>query len=382
MGIFDTITYYAIIILVIVVFIGAGIGGYMIYRWKFQKRKKETEDTATYGGYRRVDSKSYVPFEDIVDDMLVMDGGRRFVASINCKGFDFFTANVNEQYSTQDGYLSFINLIDNPITLRIDSMAVDLEVPINNHKQALQRITQEIEKAYNDFSNYSKDIDKLDQEKKIIFAKEMKRLQEQIFNKEWQKDHLLHLIAYQEELSGIRANPIREERYLFDWEFIASDFPSDITKEEIIQRAKKELDNKTAQYKSALISAGVKVRRDTTEDLINLCKRYYHPYSSDIFKQAELENSNYKEMVVSSKSYEEAKKKYEDAMADEFLNEFLSGSLDDELDNTTSRENNSSSRESNTLEDTSTNDVVTAEKVPNEKYEDKVLDADEEDFII
>lgn len=318
------------------IFIGVAIGsvviGLIIFGVIFYAKKhkpgKEKEDTTNYSNFKRVNSKDYLPFDDIRDDIIIMDKFTRFVAGVVCRGYDFFSAHPAEQLVTQQGYLEFVNTIEKPIQKRIFSRRVDLEGPINRHKEAIEKCKHSLLTMYSEGVVIENQLKDASEESKLYLKQAADSLYESIKRMEWKKRHLEHLIEYMENLSGEGASPTQEESYIFDWVFNPGDFPDDITQEEIFIRAQKELDAKTSQIKASLKSSGVRVRRADERELIDMVRRHFHPWGVDIFKMSDVENSNFDELVVSSKSLEDAEKRYFDVVREEVMINYRNGLID------------------------------------------------------
>jgi hypothetical protein len=322
MKIVSDIVYWSNIILYITLGIGAVVGLLLFYFFKIKKPKKEHENSAKYAKYKREDSLFYVPNIEIDNNMIIMDNKTRFVGAILSKGYDFYTANLSEQYATNKGYESFIKVIDKPIQKRIYCKSVDLNENIKRHEMVLENIEVQLMNLYKEGTFLEKnmsDISDADINDKLLYEKAITDLVMSVKNMEWQRDHMKHIISYLESLSGIKSQPVREIAYFFDWKFNEKDFPVDISFKEILARAEKELDSKAKQYKHALANAKVKVRRATNEELEDMIYRHNQPISAELYNRTDLEERNEDEMIITSSSLEEYEKAYKEVINQEFL---------------------------------------------------------------
>ena len=69
------------VILILLVF-----GGIGIYIFRFRKRVS-VEKNVDYSNFNRKDVVEYIRIDDVTEDMLVSDGGKRFIAAVKCQGF-------------------------------------------------------------------------------------------------------------------------------------------------------------------------------------------------------------------------------------------------------------------------------------------------------
>lgn len=308
MTLITQITHYLQIVFLILLGIAALVFAYIKL---FRKKKLKSRPANMRRGKVR-DATEYVPVDSISGNIYKVSGENRFLASINCKGFDFFSVDVEEQFAAQDGYLAFVNTISSPITMRIDSSAVDLTYQIKKHEEAYLNKYNEQGRLYQEYNQYVKALENLPDgaaESRVIVSA-LNEINRQIECNQWKMQHIEHIISYQKSLSGREATPLQEERYIFDWTFNPKDFPDSITESEIRERAEKELAQKESQMRHALSRSNVKVRRDTDQDIYSLFFRHFHPWSSSAYHDTE--ESNAEERIVSGKrAYEHAKREYE-----------------------------------------------------------------------
>ena len=309
----DIVTVVGAIIVVVLLV----VAGVFIYIIKFRKPKSMKETQKDYSTLNRRDMKDYVRLDDIKDDMIIMNGGRRFVGAIKCYGNEFFDLKAGERLSIKNGYTSFIGAISKPIVYRQSAKAVDLIGHITYYKKQLEKTRNEyvalsvdhedlkIEagrlKTANDTESLSLILNAIEiTEKKILISEErIKRLEE--------------MLRYMDLCSSGGASIDKDEIYMFSWEYSSGmeGFFNEPTDEDIYNKAKTELFNMANAYISALGSGKVAARRCTTKELEIICYRHFHPVSGAFLSDSEwVENSNDVEIVTSPKM-------------DELFNEYL-----------------------------------------------------------
>lgn len=314
----DAITKILQVFLIVLV---VGAAGFFVYIKFFKRRGKKgdgtTDDNMIKPGSRILDTSEFIPVEKISNGIMKLEGEDRYIASINCKGFDFFIASENEIKQTQMDYFGFINTIQSPITLRIDSSAVDLTRQIERYKAIKRKKMEERDLKYNQFLEFR------DRLKNIPEGPEKANFEMALYNLSRQIDvlsksvaHIESLIKYETMLSGRNANPVQEERYIFDWEFNPNDYPENITEKEILEKAEKTLANIAKQMSDSLKASNVRSTRDNDKDLFQLNYRHYHPFAGDLYK--DFSGTTAEGGIVSGyRDFEEARKKYEKAIASE-----------------------------------------------------------------
>lgn len=95
--------------------------------------------------YTTQNIKSFLDFDEIKDNMIVQDKGKRLVMVIQCQGVNYDLMSSMEKVSVEQGFVQFLNTLTRPIQLYIQSRKVNLEESLQNYKKRLK----EIENKYN-----------------------------------------------------------------------------------------------------------------------------------------------------------------------------------------------------------------------------------------
>ena len=304
------------ILQVVMIALIIGAAGFFVYMKFFKKKGKNvssTDDDEMKGNNPKVlHTKEFIPVESIKNGIMKLEGEDRYIASINCKGFDLATANPAERLKAQAEYRSFVNTIQSPITLRIDSTAVDLTPQIQRFERIRQQRVAERNLKQEQFIELrDKERKTPDGPEKMRYDELLIKLDDELTVLEKKILHLDSLIRYETELSGRNANPVQEERYIIDWEFNPDDYPPNITPEEIFEKAQTNLGTRLGNMSNTLSGAFVKCRRDNDEDLFNLNYRHFHPFGGDYYKYNEVTTAE-GGIVSGYKNYEAAMKRYEE----------------------------------------------------------------------
>lgn len=107
-----------------------------------EKAKSKIIQTKTYTPQ---DVKSFLDFDEIKDNMIVQDKGKRLVMVIQCQGINYDLMSTMEKVSVEQGFVQFLNTLTRPIQLYIQSRKVNLNESIQNYKKRLK----DIETKYN-----------------------------------------------------------------------------------------------------------------------------------------------------------------------------------------------------------------------------------------
>ena len=308
----------AIIIAIVIVLVGL----YAYWYLKVRKKKKVTEETINYDALERKDSIDFCKFDDIKDDMIITDGGTRFIGIIKARGFDYFQSRASEQNMTEGGYGMFINSITQPITFRQYTQAVDLDGVRENYKNAYDRTEQMLFNLNEDFNRLTsqyydlKSEDKLTDEIEWELLSQCENLASKIEVYDYRRLHLADNLNYIDQVSKV-TSPEKVQTYVYDWTYDPLMGVSDLTDAEIHKKAITELKRKGDAYIHALGNAGVRASRVRNDELVQMMRRHFHPLTANVFTAKDFEASNYYEEITSSSGLKESD--YELAMQEGVL---------------------------------------------------------------
>ena len=314
---FDKAFQITLMILFLLIFLVLVLLGVFILSRAKRKNKKEEDDY--YQNLDRYDAKDYLDFEDIVDDMVIMDNHRRFVGAIRCGGYDFYSASSAKQASTMRGYLEFLRTITSPVTYRQYFVRMSMEHTHSMYAKRYEEIERELFHKTEDRDgiveklNIVRGIDLIAEE---MLLKEVEKLQEEIGNLEWRRLHLKEQIDFMEMVCDESSlEPDIEQVYLVEWEFVADRYNMELTEEDIHKKAIEELGGICRRMIGALGQANVRAYRCSTAELIEMFYQQSHPLSAMEFKMPDVVNSPYFDFVATSGDFERKNDiAYKDAM--------------------------------------------------------------------
>lgn len=355
----NKLTFYAQIVLYVLV-ICCVVGGICwLYYTKVMKKKRIKEDEVDYSHLEREDTADYIKIEDIKDGMVIVDNGRRFVGAVKCQATrDFYAAQAAEQAAVAQNFFSFIGTIDGPVTYRQYCQAVDLEDTINLYKEKLAEREKELYNAVEDRKEILRNLNKsqsLTREEVSEYNLALEKIDRLIESLKIRKFHIEDQIGYMQYTSGSGVEPMQVQTWLFEWVYDPLDFSIDLSEEEIYKRALQELRSKASAIEHSLGNCGVKVTRCTTEELIEMSRRYSCPVSADRFKLRDIVNSSFFDDVNTSDCIDEMVKdaakinaemaadSFFDSIVDNLVSEEkkrMEGAVNEEAANAKGKQNN------------------------------------------
>lgn len=253
------------------------------------------EEGKDYSMLQRMDSEDYLKFDDIKDRMIICDGGTRFVAAVRGYGFDFYRASAEVQAAVMQNFIGFINTITTPTMYRQHSKAIDVEHTMKLYERAYQKKEMELFEIAEDIRNItlSRSERVYTEEEKRLFEERLAELNRTKKAKEWQKDHLRDQMAKLRQSSGEHVDPERVQCWIFEWKYNTMDFTMDLTMEQIYEKAVRELDSMANAKIHALQNCKVRAVRCSTENLIEMTRRYSSPVTSNCFRMRDVLKSSF-----------------------------------------------------------------------------------------
>lgn len=317
---FDKAFQITLMIIFLLIFMILVAVGFIVMARIRRKNKKEEDDY--YQSLERYDAQDYLDFEDITDDMVVMDHHRRFVGAIRCNGFDYYSASSSQQASTMRGYLEFLRSITGPVTYRQYFVRMSMDHTRSMYAKRYEEIERELFHKNADRDgvverlNMVRGIDLVAEE---MLLKTAEKLQQTISNLEWRRMHMKEQIEFMDMVCDESSlEPDIEQVYLMEWEFNPDRYNMKLSEEEIHMKAIEELGGICRRMISALGQANVRAYRCSTAELIEMFYQQSHPLSAMEFKMPDVGNSPYFEFVTTTDDYE---KKRETAYRDAVLQE-------------------------------------------------------------
>lgn len=108
---------------------------------------KTTSNIVQTKSYTTQNVKSFMEFDEIKDNMIVQDKGKRLVMVIQCQGINYDLMSSMEKVSVEQGFVQFLNTLSRPVQLYIQSRKVNLEESIQNYNRRLRDIEIKFNKA-------------------------------------------------------------------------------------------------------------------------------------------------------------------------------------------------------------------------------------------
>lgn len=105
-----------------------------------KETKKTSSNVIQTKAYTTQNIKDFLDFDEIKDNMIVQNKGKRLVMVVQCQGINYDLMSSMEKVSVEQGFVQFLNTLNRPIQLYIQSRKVNLEESIQNYNKKLKEI--------------------------------------------------------------------------------------------------------------------------------------------------------------------------------------------------------------------------------------------------
>ena len=302
----ENLTRYAVIFIVIILLLGiAAVAGLIVFKRK-NKGLLNEEDSPEKRRYE--DAMKLVQIDDIADDMIIADGGKRFIAVLKCRGGDFLRSDIDEQVRTEYAYANFWLNQNAPISYRQDGEDINLEHTIKKYDDAYRKHESELFNLEEDRKILLAEFEKVrtsDQARAEELAERIRKLNKKSDTINWRMLHIEDQVRHVRRISGNAAGRQKSNQtYVFSWSPDDGIINPYMTEEETYKKAQRELEDMCRDKMRLLSDAGAVATRCNTEALIDMCRRYFRPYSGNRFTADEIEKTSFFDDINASKAYE------------------------------------------------------------------------------
>jgi ElaB/YqjD/DUF883 family membrane-anchored ribosome-binding protein len=283
-------------------------------------RKKTSLSEVNYDTFERRDSLEYLKFDSIISSdpaeplkgMGVMVVNKHtFVSAVCVTGYNFFKASYDTQVNTINSYISLIDTLESPVSMRQTVKKIDINYNIGEHKKQIDRIQKEIEDITVRIQILIDDAeDYLDENPELAdqYMDQAESLRGVVDRKKRQLEEAEEMVNYMTAISTDSGDTQKVQHILFSYNYDASKFTTQLTEEEIYQEAFNELSSMASNLISQIYRFGGSARVESAEGLVDLNYRHMHPATADEVPLKELLNSSMDALFVTSNSIFEALK--------------------------------------------------------------------------
>ena len=237
--------------------------------------EKENSAGSVAANFNKTDIMKFMEFDKIEDDMIIQEGGNKFVMVLKCQGINYDLMSEPEMLAVEEGFSNFLNTLKYPIQLYVQSRSLNLEDSINSYKERLEGLRTDYQKKETEVYNIKR-ANKLTLKEKEALDFEVKK---QRILLEYGAD----IINYVEKMS-LNKN-ILQRKYYVVISYYTSELglATNFTKEEAHDLAYSELYTRCRSVSSALLPCGVDAQIMKSDELAEMLYIAYNKDDADVY---------------------------------------------------------------------------------------------------
>lgn len=305
----------AILVFIIMALIAAyGLIVYMNNRKEEEEQEEalgiENEELKDFNGMPRESIFKFMEFDEVKDNMIIRKNRQQYVMIIQCSGVNYDLMSEDEKIAVEEGFVQFLNTLRFPIQLYIQTRSLNLRDIVDEYKNKVSEIAQDIEKV----------------KARIQAAKDTKnerllqKLQFEKTRKERVLDYGLDITEYVARMS-LNKNVLQQRTYLII-SYYASEAgaSADTPQEEIDGMCFSELYTRAQTAIRSLQASEVTSRILSSEEICELLYIAYNRDDSELLQFSKALDGQYDALYSTGKDVLEKKQEKLDAeIADQAL---------------------------------------------------------------
>ncbi len=305
----------AILVFIIIALIAAyGLIVYMNNRKEEEEQEEalgiENEELKDFNGMPRESIFKFMEFDEVKDNMIIRKNRSQYVMIIQCSGVNYDLMSEDEKIAVEEGFVQFLNTLRFPIQLYIQTRSLNLRDIVDEYKNKVSEIAQDIEKV----------------KARIQAAKDTKnerllqKLQFEKTRKERVLDYGLDITEYVARMS-LNKNVLQQRTYLII-SYYASEAgaSADTPQEEIDGMCFSELYTRAQTAIRSLQASEVTSRILSSEEICELLYIAYNRDDSELLQFSKALDGQYDALYSTGKDVLEKKQEKLDAeIADQAL---------------------------------------------------------------
>ena len=284
----DNFLLLTVVGIVIVVIILAVVLVVMTMKEKSEKDNqttKKVEDEADVARAKKSMFK-FMEFDGIEDNMIVQDGGKRYLMVLECKGVNYDLLSEVEKNGVEQGFISFLNALKFEVQLYVQTRKVNLAQSTMKYRERLRAIEMDMREEEQKYENLLRSPN--------ATKDEILRAQKEVAKKRNLYEYGRDIIENTEQMS--EDVDLTTKEYYIVVPYYTDEITSagDYDKREIGKMAFSELYTRAQSLVGALTECDVRAKVLTSKELIELLFISYNREQHDTYDFDEyIENSGY-----------------------------------------------------------------------------------------
>ena len=282
---FLLLTVVGIIIVVIILAVVLVVMTMKEKKEKDTQTTKKVEDEADVARAKKSMFK-FMEFDGIEDNMIVQDGGKRYLMVLECKGVNYDLLSEVEKNGVEQGFIGFLNALKFEVQLYVQTRKVNLAQSTMKYRERLRAIEMDMREEEQKYENLLRSPN--------ATKDEILRAQKEVAKKRNLDEYGRDIIENTEQMS--EDVDLTTKEYYIVVPYYTDEITSagDYDKREIGKMAFSELYTRAQSLVGALTECDVRAKVLTSKELIELLFISYNREQHDTYDFDEyIENSGY-----------------------------------------------------------------------------------------
>ena len=112
----------------------------------------KTKENAKQSQYTKLSVFDFMEFDKIEDNMIVQNGGSRYLMVISCEGINYDLMSQVEKASVEAGFVQFLNTLRHPIQLYTQTRTINIESSIEKYLKRIDDVKHELDKKQMEYN--------------------------------------------------------------------------------------------------------------------------------------------------------------------------------------------------------------------------------------
>ena len=267
----------------------------------------QTSSVIQTKAYTTENIKKLMDFDDITDNMIIRENGKKYVMVIKCNGINYDLMSGMENVAVESGFIQFLNSLVNPIQIYVQARKVNLEDSVINYKKRLKTIEASFNRIKIQYEQAQRDSEISEQQYKNIRFEYLR--QKNLY--EYTKD----IISNTEKMS-LNRNILTKNYYI-----AISYYPDNkeelFNKDEISDMAFSDLYTNAQSILRTISICGITGKVLNSEELADLLYVAYNRDASEIYGIDKAIKAGYDSLYTTAPDVFEKKIKELDKVIDE-----------------------------------------------------------------
>ena len=269
--------------------------------------------------YSTQNIKSFLDFDEIKDNMIVQNKGKKLVMVVQCQGVNYDLMSSMEKVSVEQGFIQFLNTLTRPIQLYIQSRKVNLEESIQNYNRRLKEIEAKYNKVRLQYDQAQKN--------ENLTKEQFNRIRYEYVRQKNLYDYTRDIINNTEKMS-INKN-ILTKNYYIAISYMPDDDENVFGKEELLDMAFSELYTNAQALLRVLAVCGITGRVLDSVELADLLYVAYNRDASEVYGVDKAIKAGYDSLYVMAPDVIDKKMKALDQMIEERALELANNTIEE-----------------------------------------------------